>query len=118
MSLFDPSVPEIRGPLRARLLVGANGHRIRRALTERMPLRRHARDRMSRRQRCIPAELVRIVLLYGRAQETARGIRLSLCGVDRPANITPARWEAASWLVVPLDEQGFIPTVYRDRVVR
>lgn len=112
------SIPELRTSLSARMLRGRNGHRIRSALVRRLPLRRHARDRMAPSQRCIPEQLVRIVIQFGRAQDVGLGVRLSLRGVRRPAAVAEALWKAALPVVVPLDEYGFVPTVFRDRSVR
>jgi len=114
MSIRAPSVPELRFPLSARLLHGGTGRRLRSALARRLPVTRHARHRMSRAQRCIPADLIRIVIRHGRAQDVARGVRLSLRGAHRPSEIPEARWRAATSIVVPLDEFGFVPTVFRE----
>ena len=113
MKLNPFSVPRLTRPLEARLLHGPAGHRLREQLAQHLPLTCHARDRMGRSQRCITEELVRVVLRYGRAIDVARGVRLALAGVARPSTVSTGHWSAASALVVPVDEFGFIPTVFR-----
>jgi len=68
-------------------------------------------------QRCIPERLVRVVIQFGRARDVGLGVRLSLRGVRRPEAVPEGLWKAALPIVVPLDEFGFVPTVFRDRSV-
>jgi len=111
-SLF--SIPHLSAPVDARSFRGRRGSELRSALAERLPLRRHAQRRISRRGRLIPRELVRLVIRHGAPQQRACGVRLRLRGVPRPAGVSAHLWAAALPVVVPVDGFGWIPTVFRE----
>ncbi len=109
----SPSLPDPRRPLEARMFRGRCGFRLRTALAQTLPLSRHALRRMSREGRAIPAELVRLVIRHGRVWDEGYGVRISLEGAPRPGTVPEGIWEAALPIVVPIDERGRIPTVFR-----
>lgn len=109
------ALPTMGSTLDARSFRGAAGFALRAALARRLPLRRHARRRISRKGRAIPRRLVRLVIRHGVAEQRASGVRLRLRGGHRPCHVPAPLWNAARLLVVPIDEFGFIPTVFRER---
>lgn len=105
--------PRTRHPLDARMFFGRSGRALRAALAVELPLSLHARRRLSRGERAIPAELVQLVIRYGRASDQAFGVRLSLDGAAPPTGVSKNLWQAALPVIVPIDEHGRIPIVFR-----